>query len=195
MTAKHLLLTIQGDYVPNTLPGEIWQTSVRLGLNFQTPLDDVGLLPDNWEPVADPISRTETDWTISSNWKVDGPGVFTFDPGDYLNGPVLPNDVHGDPQMNELWLYFHRPVETDGCGVDVGGRVDLLYGTDWRVAYFHGLGMEDEINSGPQLYGFSVPQFYLEAAVNNLSVKMGRMTGVLGYEIVPPMGNFFYSHS
>ncbi|NLE39575.1 MAG: outer membrane beta-barrel protein, partial [Pirellulaceae bacterium] len=29
----------------------------------------------------------------------------------------------------------------------------------------------------------------------DLSVKMGRMAGSLGYEQVPPMANFFYSHS
>ena len=117
------------------------------------------------------------------------------DPADNFNGPLLTNDRQGDLQMNELWLYLHRPVDTGGCGVDVGGRVDLLYGTDWRVAYFHGFGAEDVLNGSNQLYGLSIPQFYAEFALNDLSVKIGRMTGILGYEIVPPMGNFFYSHS
>jgi len=131
----------------------------------------------------------------TGGWVQAGVTVNGEDPADNINGPVLTNDRHGDPQMNELWLYFHRPVDTGGYGVDVGGRVDLLYGTDWRVAYLHGYGFEDEINTVDNLYGFAVPQMYLEVAVNNLSVKLGRMTGVLGYEIVPPMGNFFYSHS
>ena len=117
------------------------------------------------------------------------------DPADNFNGPVLTNDRHGDVQMNQLWLYLHRPVDTSDGGFDVGGRIDLLYGTDWRVAYFHGFGAEDVINGPNQLYGLSVPQFYAEFALNDLSVKIGRMTGILGYETLPSMGNFFYSHS
>jgi putative OmpL-like beta-barrel porin-2 len=121
-------------------------------------------------------------------------------PGDNFNGPLLTNDRVGDPQMNEMWLYFHKPVDTGGCGFDIGGRLDLLYGTDWRAAYFHGLGLEGDLNGAElsgsnELYGFAVPQFYAEIGLNNLSVKIGRMTGILGYEIIPPMGNFFYSHS
>jgi hypothetical protein len=101
--------------------------------------------------------------------------------------------------MNQLWLYFQRPVDTGGCGFDVGGRVDMLYGSDWRVAYFHGFGLEGDLGgsklNGDQLYGLAFPQFYAEFGLNDLSVKLGRMTGILGYEIIPPMGNFFYSHS
>lgn len=91
MVAKHLRLDIIGDYVPNTLPGEIWQTSLRLILNFQPgTVDDVGTLPENWEPVATAISRTEPTFLLSSNWTVDGPGVGTFDPCDFLADQVHP---------------------------------------------------------------------------------------------------------
>lgn len=115
---------------------------------------------------------------------------------DKSNGPVLTNDRHGELQMNELWFYLHRPVDTSDRDFDIGGRVDFLYGTDWRAAYFHGFGAEDEgLNGSNQLYGLSIPQFYGEVALKDLSVKVGRMTGILGYEMIPPMGNFFYSHS
>ena len=118
------------------------------------------------------------------------------DPQDRYNGPMLTNDRVGDLQMNQLWLYAQKPVDTGGCGIDVGGRFDMFYGTDWRAAYCHGLGWEDLRLNGPdQLYGLSLAQMYAEFAVNDLSVKIGRMTGILGYEVVPPMGNFFYSHS
>ncbi len=118
------------------------------------------------------------------------------DPHDRYNGPVLTNDRVGDLQMNQLWLYAEKPVDTGGCGIDVGGRFDMFYGTDWRAAYYHGFGWEDLRLNGPdQLYGLSLAQMYAEVAVNDLSVRIGRMTGILGYEVVPPMGNFFYSHS
>jgi hypothetical protein len=131
----------------------------------------------------------------AGGWLQAGITMNGEDPADNFNGPVLTNDQHGDVQMNELWFYLHRPVDTGGCGFDVGGRIDFLYGTDWRVAYCNGFGAEDKLNGSNQLYGFSIPQFYAEFGLNDLSVKIGRMTGILGYEIVPPMGNFFYSHS
>ncbi len=152
-------------------------------------------------------------WVNRDPWKLPQPCAFerlgintggwmqagiTFNgdtPADYTNGPMLTNDRSGEPQLNQLWLYFQRPIDTKGCGLDIGGRVDLLYGTDWRAAYFHGLGFEDRINGPDSLYGLSIAQMYAEVGINNLSIKMGRMTGILGYEIVPPMGNFFYSHS
>ena len=87
------------------------------------------------------------------------------------------------------------PEEDPGQGQIAGhaGRVNAPLGSV-------GLGLEGDLggaklNGSNQLYGLSIPQFYAEFGLNNLSVKVGRMTGILGYEIVPPMGNFFYSHS
>lgn len=86
---KHLLLTISGDYVPSTLPGEIWQVGLRLGLVFGS-VDPLGTLPNNWDPVADTIARTEAEWTINGNWLVRGPLTTEFHPDDYLNDQVAP---------------------------------------------------------------------------------------------------------
>lgn len=153
------------------------------------------------EPFKLPQARALQRLGINTGgWVQAGITANAKDPADNFNGPLLTNDRHGEFQMNQLWLFAHRPVDTSDGGFDIGGRVDLLYGTDWRVAYFHGLGMEGDLGNAllsgsDQLYGFSMPQFYAEVALDNLSVKMGRMTGILGYEIVPPMGNFFYSHS
>jgi hypothetical protein len=85
---KHLLLSWGGDYVPNTLPGEIWENNVRLILNFGDTAD-IGDLPHTWNPTPRTIARTETDWTIQGNWWAeDGPDH--FDPGDYLNDQAAP---------------------------------------------------------------------------------------------------------
>jgi hypothetical protein len=131
----------------------------------------------------------------SGGWVQIGYTANAGNPADNFNGPLLMNDRAGEAQMNELWLYFSRPVDTEGDGFDIGGRVDLLYGTDWRAALYHGFGLEDRINGQDQLYGFSPAQFYAEVGINNLSIKAGRMTGILGYEVVPPMLSFFYSRS
>ncbi len=116
-------------------------------------------------------------------------------PPDGFNGPVLLNDRNGDLQMHQLWLWAEKPCDTSDRAFDLGGRVDVFYGTDWRAGYAFGFGLEDRINQGNDLYGLALPQFYVEAKMNKLSVKFGRMAGIFGYEMIPPMGNFFYSRS
>ncbi len=95
--------------------------------------------------------------------------------------------------MNQFWLTLAKPVNTNGCGWDFGGRVDLLYGTDWR--YGDSLGLETNIDAQNRLYGFDLPQFYAEVGYNDLTVKIGHYAALMGYEVVPAPGNFFYSHS
>lgn len=86
---KHLLLTWGGDYTDTENSAEIWQNSLRLVMDNGT-IPDVGTVPNSWSPVAETISRTETDWTITGNWRADfGLGQF-FNPDDYLNDQVAP---------------------------------------------------------------------------------------------------------
>jgi hypothetical protein len=85
---KHLLLTAQGDWDDSELSAEGWQVGIRLALVMGT-VDDIGTLPNNWDPLATTISRTETDWTITGNW-VASSGTPTFHPDDYLNDIAAP---------------------------------------------------------------------------------------------------------
>jgi hypothetical protein len=84
---RHLLLKASGDYVPNTLPGEIWECTTRLALVFGT-LDGLGNLPNNWDPEAFTVHRTETDWTIEGNWRISH-GTSIFNADDYLNDQAV----------------------------------------------------------------------------------------------------------
>lgn len=86
---KHLLLTIEGGYTDGALAAERWQTGLRLGLVFGA-VDDIGTLPSNWDPAAHTISRTEATWTITGNWRVNGPSGAVFNPDDYLNDQAAP---------------------------------------------------------------------------------------------------------
>jgi len=114
--------------------------------------------------------------------------------GQGFNGTVGTNDFNGEYQMNQLWMFLDRPVKTDGCGWDIGGHVDAIYGTDWRFGINHGL--EDRINGfDRQSYGLVIPQAYLEIGYDDLSVKLGHFAGILGYEVVPAVMNPLYSHS
>lgn len=115
-------------------------------------------------------------------------------PDSGFNGPVATNDLDSEYQMNQLWLYLSRPADTGGCGWAIGGHIDMIYGTDWRFGINHGL--EDRINGlNDQRYGLVLPQFYLEVAYNDLSVKLGHFAAILDYEYIPAPPNPFYSHS
>ncbi len=156
-------------------------------------------------PASVQTAETDKPWTLPqpgvlqdmginvSGWLEAGLTLNSLSPSDRWNGPVATNDRSNEFEMNQLWMAFVKPVKTDGCGFDVGGRVDVVYGTDWR--YGDSLGLESNIDSNNNLYGLVLPQFYLEVGYNDLTVKMGHYAACMGYEVVAAPGNFFYSHS
>lgn len=88
----HLYLVASGGYGSSAtaLANEIWQTGVRLYSAPATPPDPIGTFPPTtFDVVPASIQRTETNWTISGNWTLEG-GVNDFDPGDYLNDQAGP---------------------------------------------------------------------------------------------------------
>ena len=56
-------------------------------------------------------------------------------------------------------------------------------------------GLETRIDDPNSLYGLVLPQFYLEVAYNDLTVKMGHFATLTSLEVVPAPLNFFYSHT
>jgi hypothetical protein len=136
----HLRLTIGGDYVPNTLPGEIWETNVRLVL-VAGDVDDIGEIPDNLSVVAQPVARTESDWTISGNWKIENAPA-TFSPDDYLNDQVAPAvtdwllNVNCSNQVRARYLKLLPCKNPLGRGVAAPGYAQATPMTlEWTGAY------------------------------------------------------------
>lgn len=128
-----------------------------------------------------------------SGWLESGMTFNGDHPANGFNGPVDMNDLDSEFQMNQLWMTLERPVTT-GNGFDVGGRIDLSYGTDWRWNVNNGL--ENRIDGlDDQTYGLMLPQFYLDAAYNELKVDLGHFYSGFDFESVPAPANFFYSHS
>jgi hypothetical protein len=130
---------------------------------------------------------------VLGGWLQQGITGNTTHPSDGFNGPVATNDRAGEYEMNQLWFYLFRPTKTDGCGWDVGGRVDAIYGSDWRYGMCRGL--ESRFDDHDSLYGLVLPQFYGEVAYNDLTVRAGHYAAAFGYEQIPAPLNFFYSHS
>lgn len=125
----------------------------------------------------------------SYTWNPDNPQVFPF------NGPVTFTDRANEYQMNQLYLIGERAFDEDYCGLQWGGRVDMLYGTDAR--FTTALGLDDAIISDARsrFYKMAFPQIYAQFGTNDLSVKIGHFYTIIGYEVVPARDNFFVTQS
>ncbi|MCL2646199.1 MAG: porin [Phycisphaerales bacterium] len=115
--------------------------------------------------------------------------------------------------LNQLALRFEREVKSDQW--DVGGMVELMYGTDSNAIHANGLSLGNETYSGkggsdilvynnfaddrfnPQ-YQLDIVQAYVDVNVpvgNGLKLRAGKFVSLMGYEAIDPRNNPFYSHS
>ncbi len=142
-------------------------------------------------------------------------GGYTYNannPPDGFNTPLTFNDFSNEYLLNQVYLSFGRAVNKC-CGTwDLGGQVDLLYGSDYFFTTAKGLETEDNgephwnSSNGPRrrdgfnyaTYGLAMPQLFGEVFMpfgSGVSVKVGHFYTPLGYESVQAPENFFYSHS
>ncbi len=111
------------------------------------------------------------------------------------------NNVPKELNLHQQWFYLGR--EADGSnGLDFGFRADFVYGTDaQKTQSFNNPGatvpkggtFDAGFDHG--VYGWAIPQLYVEVAKGDLAVKIGHFFTIAGYEVIPATGNFFYSHS
>ncbi len=132
-------------------------------------------------------------------------------PDNNFNGPVTFADRDGEFQLNQLNLFFQRSVATEGNSFDIGGRVDVMFGTDAIFTQAYGvpgveLGTGQPLDRGAwdlklineRFYNLAIPQAFLEMYIpvgNGLNVKVGHFYTPIGYETVPAPDNFFYTHA
>jgi hypothetical protein len=121
------------------------------------------------------------------------------DPVHHYNGITTFPD-RDDGQFNQLYVAMERTAPDKNCGWFVGGRVDLLYGSDYFFTTAAGLDGTPQGNvprwgQNNFQYGLAMPQLYAETDWDDLKVKWGHFYTIIGYEVVPSTGNFFYSHS
>ena len=127
-------------------------------------------------------------------WLEAGFSAVGTSPADRFNGPVTFNDRHAEGQMNQLWFYLERKPNTWACSLDLGGRIDVMYGTDAQYIQA-GDGLEANWDQSERFYQMALPQFYLDATLAGWTVRMGKFFTILGYEGPAAPDNFFYSHA
>ncbi|WP_158265067.1 porin [Blastopirellula marina] len=147
-------------------------------------------------------------WFFDS-W-IDQGYTANFDhPASNFNTPMTFNDRADEYQMNQLYMALGKDVDDQNCCWSFGGRVDLLYGSDYFFTTARGLetytdGSQKWNGTGPRaagaaaLYGLAMPQMYAEVFVpvgNGVKVKFGHFYTIMGYESVMAPQNFFYSHA
>lgn len=109
-------------------------------------------------------------------------------PQDRFNGPVTWTDRSNEWQMNQAWLYFEKALDADK-DFDIGGRVDFLYGSNFR--FTTSTGLEDNINGSHAFYGLAIPQFFTTTKWNNWTFKTGHWISPVGFFGVDMSQNFF----
>ena len=116
-------------------------------------------------------------------------------PASHFNGPVTFND-RDVVMLNQAYGILEK-VADGSCGWGAGGRVDVLWGSDYIFTQAVGLETHDDgtrhWNRSGNNYGWALPQAYAELANNNLSLKLGHFYAPMGYQVVMASGNFFIS--
>jgi len=129
--------------------------------------------------------------------------------GTPITGRAFDHEYGNHYMLNQLVLRFERGVDSKKW--DVGGMVELMYGSDAARIHSTGLGYNgsdatddntptDDLavaNNHPILQ-FDIPQAYVTVNVpvgNGLLIKAGKMVTHFGTETIDPRSNAFYSHS
>ena len=124
---------------------------------------------------------------------VEGSYNFNFqNPSPRLNVGHLFEVQDDDFVINQLELNVERLVTPSRDAFDVGGRIDLLYGSDAR--FIHSSGMFTGSFPDPQ-YQFDIPQLYVDVAVpvgNGLRLRLGKFEF---FKFTDPNASPVFSHT
>jgi hypothetical protein len=119
-------------------------------------------------------------------------------PDDGVNFGRLFDDRANQPVLNQLMLTATKPLNSSATGFDWGFKLQGIYGSDAR--YTHFLGVFDQ-NPGPgymnqfDIFEADVQLHLPFPTAGGMDVKAGLFPTPLGYEVLDPSGNPFYSHS
>lgn len=120
----------------------------------------------------------------------------TEHPSDGINFGHLFTDRNNRVLLNQALITVERPIDPASHNVDVGFKVQGMYGSDAR--YTHFLGEFDHITRHRNQ--FDVVEAYAQVhlpvlTTGGVDIKAGQFVTLEGAEVIPATGNFFYSHS
>ncbi|MGH7128816.1 MAG: porin, partial [Planctomycetaceae bacterium] len=148
----------------------------------------------------DPCGRNclEDNGYYIGGWIEAGITFNPDDPRNNRNDPVRFNTRDADPMLNQLYLIFSKDAGHDPNGFGWGFQMDFLAGNDAQYTQADGFDEWGVSDRDSDFWAYAMPQLYAEVYApigNGLRVKAGHFYTILGYERVPAVDNFFYSHS
>ena len=172
---------------------------------------DQGLLMQCLDKVG--VGKALSDAKLNIYGWVESGYTYNHRHGSDNNSVIFPgpfNHEFGNHYMlNQAVLRFERIP--DPKKFDVGGLVEVMYGSDAARIHATGLGYNgsdatDDNNPDDPLavanydpaWQFDIPQAYVNVNLpigNGLQVMVGKFVTLLSYETIDPRGNPFYSHS
>ena len=158
-----------GAVTTSFLSDESWLLTAPLSLADQTGVEFSGLIDQGF------------------TWNPDSPL-------DRANGPLLYNDRANEYQLNLLYGSLSRSVDRESADWDIGGTVDLAFGTAARFLRVPGLELESDFtdkwsSEDRRFYKLAMPQLYAELLVpigDGVVVRAGRFYSVLGFPLESP---------
>lgn len=132
---------------------------------------------------------------ISGNdlWFVSGHAEAGIYKNQYWNDGSAMQNTRDDLQFNQGVLQAGKKLDKAKT-FDVGGQVDVMYGTDARLVQSRGL--EHDAGHGQWVDGdmyTAISQAFLTAKYGNASIKFGKMLTPMGHNSIYSTERFFYS--
>jgi Putative beta-barrel porin-2, OmpL-like. bbp2 len=124
---------------------------------------------------------------------------FNYQTGAGGNAPAAYDFEPNTAQLDQATLYFERtPDEIQRDHFDWGGRLALLYGTDYRYTFSQG-DFSNQYTDSAKRYGFDVPMYYLDfwfpGVAMGSNVRVGRYISIPDIEAQLAPNNLTYTHS
>ena len=122
---------------------------------------------------------------------------FTWNPASPVNrtnGLVMNNYRSNDYQLNAIYFVAEKKIAAQLQQLQLGGRVDLVYGTDARFMTVDGLADNIVSDSASRYYKMAFRQAYLNLFLpigRGASVKIGTYVSPIGQETGYAPANFF----
>lgn len=117
------------------------------------------------------------------------------DPGSKRNFGQLFTDHANIPLLNQASVTVQRALDPKATGIDFGFKIQAMYGSDAR--YIHSLGLLDRTTNDRyqpdiiEAWGITHLPYLTSGGID---VKFGKFVTPLGYEVIDPTGNLFYTH-
>ena len=161
----------------------------------EMPANTAAATPD--KPWAPPANLSEWASSIKFSGQVDA-GIVgnTSDPNNGVNFGQLFTDKANRPILNQLLLTMERDIDPKATDYDYGFKLQGLYGSDARIV--HSLGLFDHLihdRNQLDIVEANVTVHTPWAFEGGIDFKGGVYPTPLGFEVIDPKTNPFYSHS